>query len=130
MATTSIGSSGVTFPDSTTQSSGKQAAKAWVNFDGSTGTINGSFNVSSITRNNTGYYTVNFTTAMPNANYTTNISVSSTGSVTPSCFLYVDAVASNTVLTPTTSAFSFCSCNYTQNTRYDPTYCMASVFSS
>jgi len=45
-------------------------AKAWVNFNG-TGTvaINDSFNVSSITDNGTGDYTVNFTTAMPNANY-------------------------------------------------------------
>jgi hypothetical protein len=45
-------------------------AKAWVNFDG-TGTvaIRDSFNVSSITDNGTGDYTVNFTTAMPNANY-------------------------------------------------------------
>jgi hypothetical protein len=44
-------------------------AKAWVNFAGATGTINGSFNVSSVTRNGTGDYSVNFTTAMPNANY-------------------------------------------------------------
>ena len=44
-------------------------AKAWVNFVGSTGSINGSFNVSSITRNSTGNYTMNYTTAMPNANY-------------------------------------------------------------
>ena len=46
-------------------------AKAWVNFNG-TGTvaIRESFNVSSITDNGTGDYTVNFTTAMPNANYT------------------------------------------------------------
>jgi hypothetical protein len=45
-------------------------AKAWVNFNGSgTPAIRESFNVSSITRNGTGDYTVNFTTAMPNANY-------------------------------------------------------------
>jgi hypothetical protein len=46
------------------------SAKAWVNFNG-TGTvaIRSSFNVSSITDNGTGDYTVNFTTAMPNANY-------------------------------------------------------------
>ena len=45
-------------------------AKAWVNFDGvTTTTINSSFNVSSVTRNSTGDYTVNFTTAMANANY-------------------------------------------------------------
>ena len=45
-------------------------AKAWVNFNG-TGTvaIRDSFNVSSITDNGTGDYTVNFTTALPNANY-------------------------------------------------------------
>jgi hypothetical protein len=45
-------------------------AKAWVNFNG-TGTvaIRASFNVSSITDNGTGDYTVNFTTAMPNVNY-------------------------------------------------------------
>jgi hypothetical protein len=46
------------------------SAKAWVNFNG-TGTvaIRASYNVSSITDNGTGDYTVNFTTAMPNANY-------------------------------------------------------------
>ena len=48
-------------------------AKAWVNFNG-TGTvaIRDSFNVSSITDNGTGDYTVNFTTALPNANYCVN----------------------------------------------------------
>jgi len=46
------------------------SAKAWVNFNG-TGTvaIRASFNVSSITDNGTGDYTVNFTTAMPDASY-------------------------------------------------------------
>ena len=44
--------------------------KAWVNFNG-TGTvaIRASYNVSSITDNGTGDYTVNFTTAMVDANY-------------------------------------------------------------
>lgn len=46
-------------------------AKAWVNFTGSSATINGSFNVSSITRTGTGTYTVTYTTAMPNATYAT-----------------------------------------------------------
>lgn len=46
--------------------------RAWVNFNG-TGTIaiRASGNVSSITDNGTGDYTVNFTNAMPDANYTT-----------------------------------------------------------
>jgi len=44
--------------------------RAWVNFNG-TGTvaIRASGNVSSITDNGTGDYTVNFTTAMPDVNY-------------------------------------------------------------
>jgi len=46
------------------------ACRAWVNFDG-TGTVSirASGNVSSITDNGTGDYTVNFATAMPDANY-------------------------------------------------------------
>jgi len=48
------------------------AVKAWVNFNG-TGTvaIRGSFNVTSITDNGVGNYTVNFTTAMIDTNYAT-----------------------------------------------------------
>ena len=53
--------------------------RAWVNFNG-TGTvaIRASGNVSSITDNGTGDYTINFTTAMSDANYaiTTAIKVS------------------------------------------------------
>jgi uncharacterized protein (AIM24 family) len=49
--------------------------RAWVNFNG-TGTvaIRASGNVSSITDNGTGDYTVNFTTAMPDANYSYSLS--------------------------------------------------------
>jgi hypothetical protein len=48
----------------------KGSARAWVNFDGTgTVTVRDSFNVSSITDNGTGDYTLNFTNAMPNVNY-------------------------------------------------------------
>ena len=48
--------------------------RAWVNFDGTTNTggfctIRGSGNVTSVADNGTGDYTVNFSTAMPDANY-------------------------------------------------------------
>lgn len=46
--------------------------RAWVNFDGTTAspsTIRASGNVSSITKHATGDYTVNFTNALPDANY-------------------------------------------------------------
>jgi hypothetical protein len=64
-----------TLPPAVQNSSGTEIGtfcRAWVNFNG-TGTvaIRASFNVSSITDNGTGNYTVNFTTAMPDANYST-----------------------------------------------------------
>lgn len=43
--------------------------RAWVNFNGTNGAIRASGNVSSVTRNAAGDYTINFTTAMPDANY-------------------------------------------------------------
>ena len=63
------------------------ACRAWVNFNG-TGTvaIRASGNVSSITDNGVGDYTVNFTTAMPDANYAPVVSsdsVSATNSCNP-----------------------------------------------
>jgi hypothetical protein len=55
-------------------SSDSQLCKAWVNFNG-TGTvaIRASYNVSSITDNGTGDYTVNFTTALVDVNYSANV---------------------------------------------------------
>ena len=70
MSTTISGTNGVTFPDSTSMQTGQQACKAWVNFNGvGTVAIRAAYNVSSITDSGTGEYTVNFTTAMPDANY-------------------------------------------------------------
>lgn len=74
--------------------------RAWVNFNGvTTATIRASFNVSSVTRNGTGDYTVNFTNAMPDANYSAlavgNYTLSAGGSV-------IATPKSGT--TPTTSA--------------------------
>ena len=70
MTTTISGSNGIVFPDETTMQTGQQAVKAWVNFDG-TGTVSirAGYNVSSISDNGTGDYTVNFTTAMVDTAY-------------------------------------------------------------
>ena len=64
---------GIPAPAALTTASGSApsySGRAWVNFRG-TGTVAifASGNVSSITDNGTGDYTVNFTTAMPDANY-------------------------------------------------------------
>ena len=74
--------------------------RAWVNFVG-TGTvsINASGNVSSITDNAVGNYTVNFTTAMPDDDY--SVSGSTSSAVNNNVF-----IAGASVL-PTTSAYRF-----------------------
>lgn len=58
--------------------------RAWVHFNG-TGVvaIRGSGNVSSITDNNTGDYTVNFAAGMPDANYAYSIAVNRAGGGAP-----------------------------------------------
>lgn len=45
------------------------ACRAWVYFNGDTGTIVAQGNVQSVTRVSAGLYTINFTTAMPDTNY-------------------------------------------------------------
>lgn len=49
----------------------QHAAKSWVNFDGTAGTIaaRDSFNVSSLTDNGTGLYSVNFNNNFSDGNY-------------------------------------------------------------
>ena len=63
-------------------------AKAWVNFNG-TGTlaIRDSYNVSSVGDDSTGHFTINFSTAMTNANY---VITGTTGTTTGNnCFLFI-----------------------------------------
>ena len=89
--------------------------RAWVNFDG-TGTpaIRASGNVSSITDNGTGDYTVNFTTAMPDANYA--------GIGTAATLLY-----SGVQGTPTASAFRL-SARDAAGTLTDSAFMNVSIF--
>jgi hypothetical protein len=71
---TTLVNTGIQFPDATIQTTAATTTtgiiRSWVNFNG-TGTIatRASANVSSLTDNGTGDYTVNFTTAMVDANY-------------------------------------------------------------
>lgn len=53
--------------------------RAWVKFNGSNGSIYGSGGVSSVTYNGTGQSTVNFSTAMPDTNYSAVCSAHSAG---------------------------------------------------
>ena len=76
--------------------------RAWVNFNG-TGTpaIRSSGNVTSITDNGTGDYTINITTAMPDVNY----AVAGTCNIGTSNYNLV--ISPNYGANPTTSAFRF-----------------------
>ena len=97
--------------------------RAWVNFNG-TGTpaIRASGNVTSITDNNTGDYTVNFTTAMPDANYSVTTSgFESQGSYVTSGF----GIRSGTA--PTTSSVRG-SCVSYAGSYVDPTYVLVVIF--
>jgi hypothetical protein len=98
--------------------------RAWVNFNG-TGTvaIRASGNVSSITDNATGSYTVNFTTAMPDANYAGVVSGGASGGVLGRTTVVNGAPA---VSAPTTSAFRL---RFTDLTSEDDvTYAQAAFF--
>jgi hypothetical protein len=96
--------------------------RAWVNFDG-TGTpaIRESGNVTSITDNGTGDYTVNFTTAMPDANYTAITTGGfASGSARP-------LMMGETDTPKTTSAFRFDCQNYL-GSQTDPSNAEVAIF--
>ena len=96
-------------------------AKAWVNFDGTTspGTIRSSYNVSSVTKNGVGDYTVNFTTAMSDANY--SVSCTGSGGAVQSVLICRFTLAQLTA--PTTNSIRVASTNGgSANATDDPFY--------
>lgn len=98
------------------------ACRAWVNFNGTGAVaIRASGNVSSITDNGTGDYTVNFTNAMSDVNYAVNVSgnVDATGN-----YGYSFAVPYST--SPTTSAIRLAVSN--PSVRVDAGFVEVSIF--
>ena len=84
-----------------------QTSKAWVNFNGTLAspiTPRANYNVSSVTKNGTGDYTLNFTNALADANYSISgsCSVTSTGAGAATVVEIYDAAAGGT--NPTTTA--------------------------
>ena len=94
--------------------------RAWVNFNG-TGTvaIRASGNVTSITDNGTGNYTVNFTNAMPDANYAWSTSAGRSANAVN--------LSNQTDADPTISAFRFVTLNVSL-TATDMTFCTVTIF--
>ena len=109
-------------------------AKAWVRFSvsGTTVTINGSFNMSSVTRDSTGNYTFALTTAMPNANYSV---VPAMGGIDVAGGQYTASIpfgiaASPFYALPTTTTFNVAYTAANLSTRADPLTTSVAVFSS
>ena len=92
-------------------------AKAWVNYNGVSQTISNSWNVSSVTYNSTGNYTINFSVAMSNATY---VMAGSSGSVG-------NYPASLGVLSQTTTACGVYSDQHNAG-AVDRTFVMATFF--
>ena len=79
-------------------------AKAWVNFDGTFGSspfteanggIRNSFNVSSVTDNSSGDYTINFTNDMQNVNYSAVYTISEQNSTSTHGYPYLNTFNKN-----------------------------------
>ena len=96
------------------QSSGVTTnALAWVNFAGTTGAIRASYNVSSVTRASAGLYTVNFTTALTDANYAVAGTCGSGGSVGGIVFGNYQLAPTTTACTILTLSFAGSTTDYT-----------------
>jgi len=96
-------------------------AQAWVNFNGvTTATIRASYNVSSVVRNSTGNYTVNFTNALTDANY---VIVSTLSNNNAANFGTLQLVTS-----PTASSFNYKDVTTNTGSAQDNTYEMIAVF--
>jgi hypothetical protein len=95
--------------------------RAWVNFNG-TGTvaIRASGNVSSITDNGTGNYTVNFATAMPDSNYAVATALGRGG-------LGALSVQADGTYNGTTSGVPLLATN-AANSTIDPPFCGVAIF--
>jgi len=108
-------------------------AKAWVHFDGTTNTggscdVYDSYNVSSVTDNGTGDYTVNFTSGvLSNANYCVTGSIS-WGTNQSRNILNVATQNNTSYTAATATAIRLESVNYGNGNAYDANSCSIAVF--
>ncbi|MDQ1344329.1 MAG: hypothetical protein QG650_1050, partial [Patescibacteria group bacterium] len=110
--------------NSKTTAANNGSAKAWVNFDGTSCSpncmIRASHNVASVVRNNAGDYTVNFTTAMPDANYAV---VANSGDATNANF-WGPVMYPRDLQTGSVKIW----CAFDSGTKYDPSAASVVVF--
>jgi hypothetical protein len=107
-----------------------QLCKAWVNFNG-TGTvaIRASYNVSSITDNGTGDYTVNFTTALADADYSISLIGNAAYGVDRECHPSIYTIVSSAAESaPTTTAARVGFCTAAGSAGQDLKYISVAIF--
>ena len=102
-------------------------ALAWVNFNGTNGTIRASYNVSSVTRVGAGNYTITFTNALADANYAPQVNNQAFGNgygTSNNIF----STGYNTNAAPSTSSFSVCTYRTVNGVADDSAYVAVAVF--
>ena len=78
----------------------QSAAKAWLNYDQNSDSVNESFNVSSVLNNTTGHFTKNYTNAMLQENHVVGCTSAETGGSGPAADRYISlARGSNRIAT-------------------------------
>lgn len=110
----------------------KGSAKAWVSINSSGSILGGagvgSYNVSSVTKNGTGDFTVTYTNAFPNANYSIVTTCGkSTGGSTITAIVNCTGASSTQAPTTTTTRFSL---QLYQGSTADSDYSYLSAFSN
>ena len=95
------------------------SAKAWVNFAGAGTSINDSQNMSSLTDNATGKFTLTMSSAMGNTNYSVSQGIQELGTAND----HFTVVRSDVTITSTVFGVA----TYSSSTYQDVTLCYASV---
>ena len=98
--------------------------RAWANFSGSTPTIRASGGVTSITKNGTGSYTLNFSFTMPDANYSVVAVCNDNPGVNPG-FSSVQGAGTTTASPNIVTAYNSSGGSWT---NFDATYVRCAVF--
>ena len=104
------------------------SAKAWCNFNGASGSvaIRASYNVSSITYLSSGYYQINFTNALTDANYAVSGSGQRNyGSSSPSKDITIFSMPASTSIIQTSSNFKI----YTTDQAANANDCLVACIS-
>lgn len=129
--TLAIGYSGTALPQANggTGTTAIGLCKGWVNFSGSSGAVNDSFNVSSVTRTTTGVFIVNLTNALPSTNYA-RITCPTVNTSNTSGLVVVSDWNGGGFASPTTSAYYISFYTLAGLTLSDPTLGYSAVFSS